>query len=165
MARTGRPPKPTELKRLKGTLRKHRVNRAEWHPPAGAPPMPEGLDAVAQAEWRSAVELLVPAGILTQADGRILESYCRSVSRARAAEAVVELEGMTNETQNGCQAHPCVGIARQAWEKADRYGEKLGLDPSSRAKLQAPGQKQVDPDEDFLDRRPALQVVKGGGGG
>ena len=165
MARTGRPPKPTAVKKLAGTLRKHRVNRSEWQPPAGAPPMPEGLDAVARAEWKIAVELLVPAGILTLADGRVLESYCRSVSRARAAEVVVEAEGLTVETQNGCQAHPAVGIARQAWEAARRYGESLGLDPSSRARLKVPPKPAEDPDEKFLSRgRPPLAVVKGGGG-
>ncbi len=166
MARTGRPPKPTALKKLKGTLQKCRENRQEWHPPAGAPALPEGMPKVAQSEWRKAVELLVPSGILTQADGRVLESYCRSIARARAAEEIVEREGLTVETQQGCQAHPAVGIARQAWEKADRYGEKLGLDPSSRARLKAPEAPKVDPDEEFLSRgRPSLSVVKGGGSG
>jgi P27 family predicted phage terminase small subunit len=166
MARTGRPHKPTALKKLAGTLRKDRTNRQEWIPPAGAPTMPEGLDAVARAEWRKAVELLLPAGLLTLADGRILESYCRAVSRARAAAAVVETEGLTVETQQGCQAHPATGIEHRAWEAANRYGERLGLDPSSRSKLRVPEKPKADPDEDFLSRgRPPLTVVRGGGAG
>ena len=162
--RSGRPPKPTALKKLKGTLRKHRVNHAEWTPPPEAPPEPDDLDKVAQSEWRKAVDLLLPSGILTRADGRVLESYCRAVSRARAAETIVAAEGLTVESPNGLKAHPAVGIARQAWEAAGRFGERLGLDPSSRAKLHAPQAPKKDEAAEFLfAKAPVLSVVKGGG--
>src|SRR4030095_11086687 len=43
--KTGRPPLPTKLKALRGTLRRHRVHPAEPLPTPGAPPGPRPLPA------------------------------------------------------------------------------------------------------------------------
>lgn len=37
--------------------------------PAGAPEMPEGLSELEQATWRKLCAMLVPVGVVTQADG------------------------------------------------------------------------------------------------
>ena len=159
MARTGRPPKPTALKKLKGTLRKHRAARVkEWRPPAGAPPMPKSLDDRARQVWKECIGLLVPAGILTMADGEALADYCRAVSRADAADLVVADEGLTTATAEGIKVHPAVTIARRERDAAARLRSLFGLDPSSRSKLNVPEKPKEDPTEDFLFGK--LKVVK-----
>lgn len=158
MARTGRPPKPTALKKLKGTLRKHRQRTREWQPPAGAPPMPTSLDARAREVWRDAVGLLLPAGILTKADGEALADYCRAVSRADAADELVAAAGLTTATAEGIKVHPAVTIARRERDAAARFRSLFGLDPSSRSKLNVPEKPKEDPTEDFLFGK--LKVVK-----
>jgi P27 family predicted phage terminase small subunit len=159
MARTGRPPKPTALKRLKGTYRKDRQRGREWQPPAGAPAMPKSLDARAREVWRECVALLLPPGILTIADGEALADYCRAVSRADAADAVVADEGLTTATAEGIKVHPAVTIAQRERSAAARLRTLFGLDPSSRAKLNVPEAPKTDEAADFLFR-PPLKVVK-----
>ena len=159
MARTGRPPVPTALKKLKGTLQKCRAEKVrEWKPPAGAPEMPADLDKLARKVWKDALELLVPAGILTKADGEALADYCRAVSLAAQASALVAREGLTVETSEGVKAHPAVAIQRRERDAAARFRTLFGLDPSSRAKLNVPEQPKEDPTEGFLFG--GLKVVK-----
>jgi len=160
MAKTGRPRKPTALKRIQGTLRKDRSKPREWIPPAGAPAMPKTLDARAREVWRECVGLLEPAGILTKADGGALADYCRALSRADAADVLVAKEGLTCATAEGIKAHPAVGIARRERDAATRLRALFGLDPSSRARLSVPEKPKADATEDFLFRGPALKVVK-----
>lgn len=156
---TGRPPTPTAVKRLKGTLQKCRAEKIrEWRPPSGAPPMPKSLDARAREVWKDCVGLLVPAGILTKADGEALADYCRAVSRADAADLVVADEGLTTATAEGIKVHPAVTIARRERDAAARLRGLFGLDPSSRARLNVPEAPKADPTEDFLFGK--LKVVK-----
>lgn len=159
VARTGRPPKPTALKKLQGTLKKHRAARIrEWRPPAGAPSMPTRLDARAREVWKDAIAILLPSGILTSADGEALADYCRAVSRGDAADELVDKEGLTAATAEGIKVHPAVTIARRERDAAARFRSLFGLDPSSRARLNVPEKPKSDPTEDFLFR--PLKVVK-----
>ena len=161
MAGPGRPPKPTAVKELAGTLQPCRTNRDEWKPPVGIVPEPQGLDAMALGLWREKVVMLTDAGVLTLADGEVLEAWCRAVATARAADAVVAEEGLTTPTQAGITTHPCVRISRNAWDAAARLGGLLGLDPSSRSKLHAPKKPEVDAVGEFLSGKTrALAAVK-----
>lgn len=156
-----RPRKPTAIKRLLGTYRPDRANPSEWTPPAGAPPMPPGFSAVQAKEWRRLVRLLVEAGVATVVDGEVIEAYVRAVVTARDAEAVWQRDGMVIPgSDNQPKAHPAIRIARQSWDAAHRLGASLGLDPSSRARLEVPPKEKADGIGDFLSGRArSLRVV------
>src|SRR2546423_1809025 len=97
------------LKELRG--RTKGVNRSEPRPAAGAPPCPAWLHRYAKAEWRRVVKLLLPLGILTQADGGVLAGYCTALSMVRLASEQLEKEGRTVTTPaGGIKAHPMVGV-------------------------------------------------------
>ena len=55
----GRTPKPTEMKKLAGTLRKHRQNLDEPQPEAGTPEPPADLDTAAREAWGYYSQVLV----------------------------------------------------------------------------------------------------------
>jgi P27 family predicted phage terminase small subunit len=161
MGKRGPHPKPTAVKELAGTLQPCRTNKDEWKPPVGDLPVPQGLDAMALGLWREKVVMLTDAGVLTLADGEVLEAWCRAVATARAADAVVAREGLTTPTQAGITTHPCVRISRNAWDSAARLGGLLGLDPSSRSKLHAPKKPETDTAGEFLSGRSrSLAAVK-----
>lgn len=150
MSMPGRPRKPTAVKKMKGTLQKCRVLADEWKPPAGSPPEPPGMGRVATGLWRDKVRMLADAGVVTLADGEVLEAWCRAVESARLAEAMVKKEGITTETRSGVTMHPAVRIARNSWDAAARLGGLLGLDPSSRSRLTSPKKPESDDVGDFL---------------
>ncbi len=150
MARTGRPPKPTALKRLEGTIRKDRMLVDEWQPPPGAPEVPEHLDGMALSKWQFLVGEMAKSGVLTQVDGGHLEGYCVQYARAVAADALVKKGGLTVKTPtNQLQVNPALSISRNAWHLVDVFGAKLGLSPSDRRHVSA-GRKPVDRAERFL---------------
>ena len=158
MARTGRPPKPTALKKLQGTLKKSRVNINEWKPPAGAPKMPAHFKGHAAREWRRVVPMLLDAGLLTLADAPTLEAYCETYARWKDAAAIVDAEGLVVEAKQGPVPHPAVNIEKAARKDCMEFAQRFGFDPSSRSKLAAPKKESKDQTQDFLFT--GLQVVK-----
>jgi len=165
MARTGRPRTPTALKKLKGTLKASRERgRHEWMPPAGAPPQPDDLAPIEAREWQRLVELLVPVGILTTADGDVLRARCVAYGRALAADADVRRRGITVASADGVKRNPACLESRQNWDAVTKLGSMLGLDPAARAKLAAPPpakpKAEVEAEADLFGK--PLAVVNGG---
>ena len=153
---TGRPRKPTEIKRRQGTLRKSRLNKREPKLPPGAPPMPGHLDEVAQQEWRRLVAIALRARVLTEADRSIVEIAAAAYSTWRAARAVVQSEGMTYETTNTTggnviKPRPEVAIESDAWRRYKSAVCELGFTPATRSKVQAFEGEEEDPGAAYLN--------------
>jgi P27 family predicted phage terminase small subunit len=146
---TGRRPKPTPLKLLAG-VRASRINHAEPVIPAGAPEAPEGLDAVARAEFARMSALLAPVGVLTRADAPTLALYASAYSRWVEAERRVRETGLVLKTKNGLVSNPYVRVARDASHVMLKILIELGCTPSSRSRVRVSDTRPRETLDDFL---------------
>jgi P27 family predicted phage terminase small subunit len=156
--------KPTEAKRLSGTLRRDRTNPREPRPPVGTPPARRGLPRAVRREYDHLVTLMAAMpGVATVCDVVQLELAAAALAEYRAAVAVVLRRGQTYEakTEAGAVMHrvrPQVAIAADAWRRAHAALQNLGLSPVARQKVGdapvlAPGQQ--DELAAFLRKRTA----------
>lgn len=155
-----RPRKPTKVKKLQGTLRKHRI-RDEWEPPVGAPPMPEHFGADARRQWRLVMPVLLQAGLITTTDASTLEAFCEAYQEWKDAARIIAKEGQLVEVPPyGQKAHPAVKILNDARAQCMSYAQRFGLDPASRSRIAAPPAKETkDETKDFLFAG-GLKVIK-----
>jgi len=121
----GRPPKPTALLKLHGTMRpgRHADRAREPKPASILPEPPEWLLPEARAEWDRVIRGYAATGVLTSLDGGMLATYCQMWGRFVEAERAVSYKPLP-----AAFAAVMSGIAN-----------KLGLDPSGRARLRTPG--------------------------
>jgi P27 family predicted phage terminase small subunit len=153
MARRGPKTKPTQLKVLSGTARKHRLNAHEPRPEAARPAVPDHLTTAAQLEWARVVEEIVTLGILTNLDRGALAAYCQAYGRwvtaetalARMAEKDAITEGLIIRTKSGnAIQNPLVGAANKAMADMMRYAAEFGLTPSARTRVSGAGRSDVE---------------------
>jgi P27 family predicted phage terminase small subunit len=158
----GRPPKPTAVKRLQGNPGKRPLPKAEPTPAAGAPSCPRWLSAAARAEWARVVKVLLPLGLVTQADLATLAAYCEAFSEFRAATIMLAAEGPMIRTGGELvqlkpgklkewvggqvQPHPAIARQRTAWTALKAFASLFGLDPSSRTKVRPPSDEEPKDD-------------------
>lgn len=144
MAQRGPKTKPTKLKLLKGTARKHRLNASEPQPDVALPDPPEHLTAAALSEWDRIAGDLVALGILTDIDRGTLAAYCQAYGRWSAAETALArmaardtmTEGLVIKTKSGnLIQNPLVGAANKAMADMVRYAAEFGLTPSARTRV------------------------------
>jgi P27 family predicted phage terminase small subunit len=134
----GRPPKPTRVKELAGTLRQHRVNREEPQPETGIPQPPKVLNRRARAAWRYYAAILDKARVLTLADREALACYCTAAARRAQAEEELSTHGPVVKSPSGYPIqNPWLAIANKAMEQMLRWGAELGLSPASRTRIKA----------------------------
>lgn len=146
--RTGRPAKPTALKKRQGTLRKHRTNKREPKLKAGQPAMPGDLDEAGKAEWRRIVAEALLLEVLTKADRGIVEAAARAYSTMKKAQAICDKDGLTYETtgtegQRIIKSNPAAPIAADAHRRWVTALAQIGLTPAAHQKVST-----VDPAED-----------------
>lgn len=146
MARRGPKTKPTQLKLLSGTARKHRINAQEPKPEVARPAPPEHLTAAAVAEWERVIDETVSLGIMTELDRGALAAYCQAYRRwvsaetalARMAEKDAITDGLIIRTKAGnAIQNPLVGAANKAMADMVRYAAEFGLTPSARTRVVA----------------------------
>jgi P27 family predicted phage terminase small subunit len=137
---SGPPRTPTQTRKAKGNPGKRAYNKREPKLPAGAPPVPEGLDEVATLKWKQLVAVALKAQVLTEAEGAILELAARAYSTWRRAEEEVAENGLTYEsvTEDGgrlIKANPAATIAADAWRRYRAAVCELGFTPAARSKV------------------------------
>jgi P27 family predicted phage terminase small subunit len=150
--RTGRPPLPTKVKQLRGTLRKHRVNPAEPMPSPGAPSIPSTLPEPARPAWRWLVRLLTSMRIITKADGPVLFLAACRLTDYQELSRDVAVNGRTfsTTTESGSVMHrprPEMALMTAAWRDAMATLVQLGLTPSSRSRVSKVGNPDTPEDE------------------
>jgi P27 family predicted phage terminase small subunit len=139
---TGRPPKPTALKRLTGT---DRGGGDGPQPSNDIPKPPDHLNPIARREWRRLVKQLHPLGLLTNIDGDQLALYCVAYSRWCAAEVELAKSGVVVTSPNGYPIqNPHLAIATKAMEQMYRYLGKFGMNPVDRARIHVTPAQQED---------------------
>lgn len=146
MGMRGPAPKPTALKRLEGNPGRRPLNEREPQPARGArPSAPKWLSEAARAEWRRVVRDLHDTGVLTTIDLAVLEGYCVSYARWRAAESVLATSPEVVESDKGnLYMNPWLGVGRTALRDMLRFAQELGMTPSARSRLQVEREQTED---------------------
>ena len=136
MPRTGRPPKPTNIKILEGNPGKRPLNEYEPKPKKKAPRCPNWLDTAAKTEWRRLSRNMADLGILTEIDMASFAAYCQAFARWKEAEEFISKHGTIVKTPSGYwQQVPQVSIAQTYLKIMNRLCEQFGLTPSSRSRI------------------------------
>ena len=142
----GRPRKPTNLKVLKGTQRKSRINPNEPEPELKIPSAPDFLNDEALKEWYRVTKVLSALGLLTEIDGTMLALYAQSYARMVKYEAIVAKNGELYKTKNGSvQLSPAMWIINRCHAQIHKYLTEFGMSPAARSKVS--GQKSESKNE------------------
>jgi P27 family predicted phage terminase small subunit len=138
--KTGRPPLPTRLKLLRGTLKPSRRNLREPEPPQGPPAVPSALPPDARPAWDWLVAELTSMRVITRSDGPALLLASRRLTDYLDFERFVTEHGwtvkvtMTNGSQREC-VRPEVALMNTAWRDTLAALGQLGLTPSARSRV------------------------------
>jgi len=138
----GRKPLPTNVKELKGTVRKCRQNKAEPEYPRGLLEPPNHLTGVALAHWHEIYPKLEKAGVVTTIDIVALAAYCKAYQRWREATSEVDKYGAVIESPSGYPIQsPYLAIANKAFDQMLKLLTEFGMTPSSRTRVSATKQQ------------------------
>lgn len=166
MGARGPKPKPSALKKAQGT---YRADRAPQHEAVatGKPSCPAWLSKDAKKEFRRVVKLLEAANLVGKLDGNALTRYAQTWERWRKAEAMLAKSGEVIPFKNDdgslkyLQQSPYVAIARQLADQLHRLEQSLGMNPSSRSRIDIESPKEADAFDAFLNSppNPPLKLV------
>jgi hypothetical protein len=134
-----RPPKPTSLKDIVGTIRPDRVRENEPIPPQGEIVMPAFLKKRALELWEQYAPKVIATGTMTVLDVHLLAEWCQLTVKMERSRTT-------------------------ASERAQRrmIGGELGIGAASRAKIGAGGKRgKVDPADEFFDPPQANEPKAG----
>lgn len=137
----GRKPTPTALRILQGNPQKRPLNKNEPVPDPIDPEIPDELrgDAVAAAEWKSAIVPAIRIGQITIADRALAIVHCELWSswrkeKAAAAKAPIVI---TAGAQGIPRPNPARVQALRTGSLLAHVDEKLGLTPTARSRINA----------------------------
>ena len=138
----GRKPLPTQLKKLKGTLRADRINPNEPEPDPNIPPVPPHLDKKAQVEYARITAELHEVGLMSNLDLAAISAYCDVYSQWEQASEAMEGGPLIIKTKAGnIIQNPLIGIKNTTREQMRRFLVEFGLTPASRSKVVARKEK------------------------
>lgn len=168
MAKTGRKPKPTALKKLEGNPGKRPLNEMEPVPPTVALRCPKHLLPEAKKEWKRLAPILMDMGLLTAADAVPFEGYCTAYARwLEAQEEITRHGSIYKDAEGRIRPNPYIAIANQQMRDIRSFAAEFGLTPSNRsamiANVMSVMKKNVDPMEAILvsDTDDDMQIVGG----
>lgn len=151
MARTGRPPVPTNLKILNGNPGKRPLNLDEPKYDIKVPKFPENLAEEAGEEWKRITRLLKSSRIITEADRAALTGYCVNWARWLDAERHLAAEGVLVKhkapepsTYEYLEVNDYLKISEKALQGMSKFLSEFGLTPAARVRLKAPPKDSGD---------------------
>lgn len=163
--KTGRPNLPTQLKLVKGTLRKGRMAKTEPRPEPAIPSVPAELSDAAKVEWGRISQDLLGLGLLARIDRAALAAYCEAwsdwldatekVARLgkviKTGEKIIEKRGqdgavITERSGGNFVENPYFSIKKRCAELMHKFLTEFGMSPASRARIHAepPAEKPQD---------------------
>jgi len=153
----GNPKKPTQLKRIQGTLRSDRQTPNEMTPAVynGLPGPPDMLkhDKSACELWKEKTRWLHSMGMLHEMDFPEIAAYCVNMADYWELREDIRINGREFMTPKGFeQKRPAVNMAKEALELALKIGSTFGFNLSARSKISAPGQDEEDDLDKILNR-------------
>lgn len=132
MGARGPKPKPTNLRVLEGNPGRLPINDGEPHP-SGAPECSDYLSEDAKTKWRSIMDS-VPPGMITNADGPILEAFCEAwATHKQASEALNRSRDLLGDNLVvRDKPSPYLRIRNEAARTMASLATRLGLSPADR---------------------------------
>lgn len=160
MGQRGPPPKPTKLRQLEGNPAKRPLNGREPEPVGLARP-PAFVTGAAAEEWDRAVAAM-PPGVYGATDIPTLTVYCLAWVMYRNALAQLAREGTIVAGSMGQKvAHPSVAIMAKQAEIILRAGDRLGMSPAARVRLEVQDAPQVSKFDGLIGKpRGDLRLVQ-----
>jgi len=138
MAKPGRKPKPTELKKLAGNPGKRPLNESEPGYPPAETRVPRGkLPEEGQKLWKALAPHLAAAGVLKVTDLAALEMLCAHYAVSRMALEDVLERGSSIEGVHGEKKNPAASVFRENAMAFRLWATEFGLTPSSRVRIKA----------------------------
>jgi P27 family predicted phage terminase small subunit len=117
--------------------------------------MPVGLTSGAKRRWQTLAPLLLRDGRLRADTREALVTFVRLADEADVLGEQLTAEGVVLTTPHGAIANPKAKVVAGIRSAMLRFSAALGLDPSSKARLEAAGSLEREPartaDEDALD--------------
>ena len=159
VGKQGRKPLPTQLKVVRGTDRKDRMNKDEPRPKVTLPSPPAHLTAEAKREWWRMGRRLVRLGLMTEIDKAALAIYCQTWARWEEAEAKIrEIDVVTPGPQFHKYRKALVKEAADAMRDLMKYLVEFGMTPSSRSRVHPskPAESE-DPVEKWLKQGKRIE--------
>ena len=131
---------PTNVKRLRGTLRKHRTLKNEPNPPSGnsVPRAPDRLKGVqARAMWRIYAADLWHLGLLPRVSRTALFRFCVAWQFYCDALEKAELHGSVVPTKSGnLIINPYLAVVNRQAEIMRTLEQEFGMTPSSKTRVE-----------------------------
>ncbi|MCH8243661.1 MAG: phage terminase small subunit P27 family [Planctomycetes bacterium] len=165
MARPGRRPKPTAVKKATGNPGRRPLNENEPQPEDGVR-SPYGLRPRAKSAWRRLAPQLKKMGCLKRIDAEALARYCTLLARYWEAEKFIEKHGTSYPIRGEdgkvkyLQQVPQVGMANKLAPLLARLEQEFGMTPSARAAISLPpGESDEESLEAFVARKPRLMTA------
>lgn len=152
----GRPPKPTALKKLGGTLQPSRTNPLEPIPDVALGIPPNWLSATAKEYWNEIGGLLLQMKLISYGDTAALMLLTDVLAEWCLVRKIIKKKGRVYQvlTEGGMtyKARPEVAMEADLWRRAHRMLVEFGLTPASRSKVSALGvAEEKDPLAALLD--------------
>ena len=136
MAKRGRKPKPTALKKLEGNPGKRPLTELEPLPPISVLRCPNWLLPEARKEWRRLAPALINMGVLTLADAIPFAAYCTAYARWREAEDEITKHGSVYKDGNGSiKPNPYIAISARQLMEIKSLAAEFGLTPATRTAI------------------------------
>ena len=137
----GRKPVPPAIKKLRGTLKKSRINTHEPIPPAGDLKPPGHFDDSRLELWHYFVDA-APEGLLTPLDAPVLGLLVDALAEHRIAAAGIAKEGSVITTPSGrLMQNPRVALLNRCALLTLKAAAELGMTPATRGRIAAPLEK------------------------
>lgn len=142
----GRKALPTEVKRLKGTLRPCRVNPNEPTPTNDIGEPPPYLCDRAKEFWHTTLKN-IPPGVIKKCDSAVFESFCNALAMREKIQTQVDRFGMVSAGKVSGYLNALMKVEALL----AKAGSELGLTPSSRQKVAQGYGDPTNPDGFTID--------------
>ncbi|MEG0145455.1 MAG: phage terminase small subunit P27 family [Clostridia bacterium] len=153
MAKRGRKPKPTALKKLEGNPGKRPLGELEPLPPISVLRCPNWLLPEARKEWRRLAPALIAMGVLSLADAVPFAAYCTAYARWREAEDEITQHGSVYKDANGnIKPNPYIAISARQLSEIKSLAAEFGLTPATRTAIIANALSVVNRTQDPLEQ-------------
>jgi phage terminase small subunit len=130
-----RPRKPTYIKQLAGTLRKHRMNQNEPKVAAGRPEAPSWLTERAARIFEATCDAMEQRGTLASEWVDVIAAFATARDEEITAAEAIAVHGETFIAGDILRRRPEVAQRNVAQRLANRLRSELGLGPVSAGRL------------------------------
>lgn len=151
---TGRPKIPTEIKKARGTLRKHReLDNPMQVKKIDVPAAPKWLSKIGKEQFNMVVKQLHSLDMLCEVDLQLIVAYANNMALHIECEQTLRKNGrvMVYRNDEGDIKHsqivPLQAVSKQALEMCLKLASQFGLTPSARSKISAPARIEVKDNE------------------